>query len=269
MTGGAAERVARFRRLHAAGRPLVLPTAWDSASAAAFARAGFPAIGTTSLGVAAAAGLPDAAGATRGITVELARRLAAGPALVSVDLEGGFADRPERVADLAAELAAAGVVGINLEDGRGPGRLAPTGHLAAVVAAVKDRVPDLFVNARTDVYWLAAAAPSDRAAAVERIRAYERAGADGVFVPGAPEGGIAALAEAVGVPLNVLATPGGPPLARLAELGVRRVSCGSLPFRVALAAAVDAVTAIAAGAPVPGAGVPSYAAVQDWAAPSP
>lgn len=256
--------VERFHALHAAGRPLLLPTAWDSASAAAYARAGFPAIGTTSLGLAAAAGVPDAARATRDGTVALALRLAAGPVPVSVDLEDGFADEPAEVAALAAELAAAGVVGINLEDGRGPGRLAPAEHLARVVAAVKDEVPDLFVNARTDVYWVAQGLP-DRSDAIDRIRAYAAAGADGVFVPGAAAGDIAALAGAVGVPLNVLASPGGPPLPRLAELGVRRVSCGSLPFRIALGAAVGAVTAIAAGAAVPGADAPSYADVQGWA----
>jgi 2-methylisocitrate lyase-like PEP mutase family enzyme len=251
-------RARAFRELHAAGRPLVLPTAWDSASAAAYARAGFPAIGTTSLGLAAAAGVPDAARATWEGTVALARRLAAGPVPVSVDLEDGFSDEPAAVAELAAELAAAGVAGVNLEDGRGPGRLAPVGHLAAVVAAVKDRVPDLFVNARTDAYWLGA---EDRAGAVDRIRAYARAGADGVFVPGAPEADVPVLAGAVGVPLNVLAVPGGPDLPRLAQLGARRVSCGSLPFRIALGAAVDAVVAIAAGHPVPGADAPTYAEV--------
>lgn len=250
--------MSRFADVHAAGRPLLLPTAWDSASAAAYGRAGFEAIGTTSLGVAAAAGRPDAARATRDATVELAVRLAAGPLLVSVDLEDGYADDPADVAALAAELAAAGVVGINVEDGRGPGRLAPVRHLAAVVGAVKAAVPDLFLNARTDAYWLRAA---DRADAVDRIRAYERAGADGVFVPGAPEADVPVLAAAVTVPLNVLAAPGGPSLPRLAELGARRVSCGSLPFRIALGAAVDAVVALRAGDPVPGATAPTYAEV--------
>jgi 2-methylisocitrate lyase-like PEP mutase family enzyme len=248
----------RFRALHAPGRPLVLPTAWDHASAAAYARAGFAAVGTTSLGVAAAAGLPDAARAARAQTVALATALAAGPALVSADVEDGYADDPAEVAALAAGLAAAGVAGINVEDGRGPGRLAPAGHLAAVVAAVKAAAPDLFVNARTDAYWLAAA---DRDEAVERIRAYAAAGADGVFVPGAPAADVPVLAAAVTVPLNVLAAPDGPTVPRLAALGARRVSCGSLPFRVALGAAVATVEAIRAGRSVPGAAAPGYAEV--------
>jgi 2-methylisocitrate lyase-like PEP mutase family enzyme len=257
-------RGAVFAALHGAGRPLVLPTAWDRASAAAYARAGFPAVGSTSLGVAAAGGYADATRAGRDATVALAVALAAGPVPVSADLEDGFADDPREVAALAADLAAAGVAGINVEDGRGPGRLAPAAHLAAVVAAVKAAAPGLFVNARTDAYWLHAAGRDE---AVARIRAYAAAGADGVFVPGAPEPDLAVLTGAVDVPLNALAVPGGPTLARFAELGVRRVSCGSLPFRVALGAAVDAVTAIAAGAPVPGAGAPSYAEVDSWSRP--
>ena len=258
--------MSRFADLHAPGDPLVLPTAWDLASAAAYARAGFVAVGTTSLGIAAAAGYRDAARTTRDATVALATRLAAGPLLVSVDLEDGYADSPREVAALAADLAAAGVAGVNIEDGRGPGRLAPAAHLAAVVTAVKDAAPGLFVNARTDAYWLRAAGPAE---ALDRVRAYERAGADGVFVPAAPEADVAALAGAVAVPLNVLALPGGPTVPRLAELGVRRGSCGSLPFGVALGAAVDTVRAIAAGGPVPGADAPPYAEVDAWADPPP
>jgi 2-methylisocitrate lyase-like PEP mutase family enzyme len=246
-----------FADLHRPG--FVLPPAWDSASAAAFAAAGFPAVGTTSLGVAAAAGLPDAAGVTRDLTVALALRLVALPCPVSVDLEGGFSDEPAEVAALCAELAAAGVAGVNLEDGRGDA-LAPAGHLAAVVAAVKDSAPALFVNARTDAHWLRTGDD-----AVARVRAYAEAGADGVFVPGlTDEAAIAELVAAVPVPVNVLAVPGGPDLPRLAGLGARRVSLGSLPFRVALGAAVDAARAVATGRPVPGTDAPTYAEVQAY-----
>lgn len=241
-----------FADLHVPG--FVLPTAWDSASAAAFVAAGFAAIGTTSLGVAAAAGLPDATGATREPTVALAKRLAALPVPVSVDVEGGFAAEPAGVAELCAELADAGVAGVNVEDGRGD-RLAPAAHLAAVVAAVKARTPDLFVNARTDAHWLRTGDD-----ATSRVRAHADAGADGVFVPGVTdEATLAALVAAVDVPLNALAVPGGPTVPRLAALGVRRVSLGSLPFRIALGAAVDTARTIAAGAPIPGTTAPTYA----------
>lgn len=120
-----AEFAAAFRALHQAGAPLLLPNAWDYASAAALAAAGFAVVGTTSLGVAAAHGLRDAEGWARSETLALARRLGGLPCLVTVDIEAGFSDGPGEVADLAAELSAAGSVGVNLEDGR-PGGASPT-----------------------------------------------------------------------------------------------------------------------------------------------
>ena len=143
-----------FRALHHTGTPLLLPNAWDHASAVALAEQGFPAIGTTSLGVAAAAGLADGTAATRGETLLLAHRLGRGPYLLSVDAEAGFSNDPEEVGQLARDLAAAGAAGINLEDGRNDGTLTPATAHAAKIAAVKAAAPDLFVNARTDTYWL-------------------------------------------------------------------------------------------------------------------
>ncbi|MBZ4320119.1 isocitrate lyase/phosphoenolpyruvate mutase family protein [Streptomyces sp. SCA2-4] len=254
-----------FAALHHRTEPLLLPNAWDHASAAALAAEGFPAVGTTSLGVAAAAGLPDGAAATAGATLALARRLGRGPFLLSVDAEGGFSDDPEEVARLARELYAAGAAGINLEDGRPDGTLAPAELHAAKVAAVKAAVPDLFVNARTDTHWLGVR-PEETAA---RLALYEQAGADGVFVPGLTDpDGIAALVAGLLVPLNVLHTPDGPTLAELAALGVRRVSLGSLPYRTALAAAVAVATAVRDGRPADGRlPAPSYADVQALADP--
>lgn len=246
-----------FSALHHADTPLLLPNAWDHASAAALARQGFAAIGTTSLGTAAAAGLPDSMAATRDETLLLARRLGKGPFLLSVDAEGGFGDDPADVAESARELAAAGAVGINLEDGRGDGTLTPMGLHAAKVAAVKAAVPDLFVNARTDTHWL----DGQKAETSRRLDAYQQAGADGVFVPGLSDPTeIAALVKTLDVPLNILYSPSGPTVAQLGELGVRRVSLGSLLFRAALGAAVTAATDIRAGRPVRGK-VPTYAEV--------
>lgn len=228
-----------FHRLHEGPDPLVLPNAWDVASAAALVRAGFTAVGTTSLGVAASRGLPDAAGASRDATVELARRLVDLPVPVTVDVEAGFDDP----GGLARELWEAGVAGVNVEDGRGRA-LADLAEHAAVVAAMKHGAPGLFVNARTDTHWLGV----DHARTLERARAYVDSGADGVFVPGLQdEGAIAALAEALPVPLNVLAHSTA---SRLGELGVRRISTGSLLYRRALAAAVDAARVVRAGGPV-------------------
>ncbi|WP_035804051.1 isocitrate lyase/PEP mutase family protein [Kitasatospora mediocidica] len=237
-----------FAALHHADAPLLLPNAWDHASAAALAAQGFAAIGTTSLGVAAAAGLLDGAAATREETLLLARRLGGGPFLLSVDAEGGFSDDPAQVAELARSLAAAGAVGINLEDGRADGSLAPAALHAAKIAAVKEAAPELFVNARTDTHW---SGDGREAETTARLDAYQQAGADGVFVPGLSEPArITALLTGLDVPLNILYTPAGPSLAQLGDLGVRRVSLGSLLFRVALGAAVAAALDVRAGRPV-------------------
>ncbi|WP_335988953.1 isocitrate lyase/PEP mutase family protein [Glycomyces sp. MUSA5-2] len=242
---------AAFAAAHRGPRPLVLPNAWDHASAAALAAAGFTAIGTTSLGVAAAHGLPDGAGATRDHTIALARRLAPLPVLVTVDIEGGFSDDPAEVVALAATLASFGIVGVNLEDGRPDGTLADPDLHAARIAAVKDRCPDLFVNARTDPYWLSTDSPLETALA--RAAHYTAAGADGVFVPGAaaPDD-IRTLAARIDAPLNVLYSPGGPTVDDLAALGVARISTGSLLYRAALTAAVRTAVRIGEGEPVAG-----------------
>lgn len=217
---------------------LLLPNAWDHASARALADQGFRAIGTTSLGVAAAAGLPDGTSDTRDETLRLALALGSGPYLLSVDAEAGYSEVPEEVGEFARELAAVGAVGINLED-----RMGSVALHAAKIEAVKAAAPGLFVNARTDTYWLGGGEET-----VTRVEAYQQAGADGVFVPGLTDpGDIAALVERLEVPLNILYTPTGPALPRLADLGVRRVSLGSLLYRRALGAALEAVAEIRAG----------------------
>jgi 2-methylisocitrate lyase-like PEP mutase family enzyme len=226
------------------------------ASAAAFVRAGFGAVGTTSLGVAVAHGLPDAAGVARAETVALARLLVRLPVPVTVDVEAGFGGD---VGALAAELWELGVAGVNVEDGRGAGLAEPADH-ARIVRAFKEAAPGLFVNARVDTHWLGV----DRASALDRARTYVDAGADGVFIPGlAEESEIAAAVAAVPVPLNTLPSL---PTDTLRDLGVRRVSTGSLPFRAALAAAVDTARAVRSGAPTP-ADLPTYPETQSLSTP--
>ncbi|CCH34663.1 isocitrate lyase/phosphoenolpyruvate mutase family protein [Actinosynnema sp. NPDC047251] len=238
-----------FHRLHHGPEPLVLPNAWDFASAAALVQAGFTAIGTTSLGVASAAGIPDAAGVAREETLALARKLVRLPVPVTVDVEAGFGD----VRGLAAELADLGVAGVNIEDGRGDGLADPV-EQAELVRAFKETAPHLFVNARVDTHWLHV----DQGSTVERALRYVEAGADGIFVPGLVDPAeITAVVAAVPVPLNVLAQRD---IRELAELGVRRVSTGSLLFRAALHATVATAQAVRDGAPV--GEVPGYDEVQ-------
>nr|WP_202558073.1 isocitrate lyase/phosphoenolpyruvate mutase family protein [Streptomyces sp. SID5789] len=239
--------------MHRPGAPLLLPCAWDHASAFALAGQGFPAVGTTSLGVAAGSGLPDGAAATRDETLRLALTLGSGPFLLTVDAESGFADDPDDVGEFARQLAAVGAVGINLEDALGT-----ADRHAAKIAAVRSAAPGLFVNARTDTYWSGGGDPGET---VRRLEAYREAGADGVFVPGLTDPArIEALAAHFDVPLNVLHSPTGPTLPHLADLGVARVSLGSLLYRRALGAALETVADIAAGRPPVGTS-PAYAEV--------
>lgn len=248
-----------FHALHQGPAPLVLPNAWDVASAVALAAAGFAAVGTTSLGVAAAAGLPDAAGEASAETLRLADEIARLPVPVTIDIEAGFSDDPGEIGDFAQELAELGVAGINIEDGRAGNVLAPVAEQIRRIGAVREAAPGLFVNARTDTHWFDATAPV--ATAVDRVRAYADAGADGVFVPAlAAPADVEAVVAAVDVPVNVLFLPGRTTVAGLAELGVRRISTGSLLYRAALHAATEVAAAVRDGGAIPP-GIPSYAEV--------
>jgi 2-methylisocitrate lyase-like PEP mutase family enzyme len=241
----------RFHDLHRPGHPLILPNAWDYASGAALVAAGFRAIGTTSLGVAAAHGLPDAQGVARDQTVALARMLSRLDCMYTVDIEAGFSADPAEVAALVVELAGIGAVGVNLEDGRPTGTLAPVDVQCSLLAAVKAAAPQVFLNARTDTHWLGGYAVDE---AIARCRSYVEAGADGVFIPGLTAAeDIREVVRAVGVPVNVLGNRA------VAGLGVARISTGSLLFRAALGAAV----AVARGEE-PSPGIPTYAEVQRY-----
>jgi 2-methylisocitrate lyase-like PEP mutase family enzyme len=237
-----------FADLHRGPLPLLLPNAWDVPSALAFVAAGYPAIGTTSLGVAASHGIPDARGATREPTLALTRSLVRLPVLLSIDCEDGYADDPAEVAAYVAELASLGAAGVNLEDSA-DGRLVEPAAFAAKVAAVKEAAPGVFVNARVDTFWFHQ--DETVAATLARASAYVEAGADGVFVPGLGDpDAIRAITAGLSVPVNLLPQPGRS-LTDLAALGVRRVSTGSVPYRSALAAAVAAATATRDGSALP------------------
>jgi 2-methylisocitrate lyase-like PEP mutase family enzyme len=248
------DRQATFADLHHGERPLLLPNAWDVASALMFADAGFRAVGTTSMGIAAGEGHPDGRRGSRDATARLAGALAGLELFVSVDLEDGYSDDPGEVAAFVASLP---VAGLNIEDSSQDQLVAPT-MLAAKVAAIKERSPEVFVNARVDTYWLGQDASVE--ATLVRAGAYVAAGADGIFVPGASDPEVVRrLCAEIPVPVNVLAVP-GTSVDALGELGVRRVSTGSLPYRAALHAALEAVDRVRTGQPP--AGSVAYAALQ-------
>jgi len=232
------DRALAFRALHVPGRPLVLPNAWDAASARLVEDAGAAAVATTSAGLAWALGVPDGDRLDRDRALEAVARITSTVAVpVSADIESGFAKDPAGVADTVRAVLAAGAVGVNIEDALygGEGVLRPVAEQAERIAAAREAadaegVP-LFVNARIDTF-LRGAGGAD--ATLERAAAFRAAGADGIFVPGAVEPGtVKELADGIDGPLNVLVGPGAPPVAELAALGVARVSAGS---SVALAA---------------------------------
>jgi len=231
------KHAADFRELHGPGRLLVLPNAWDAASARVVEECGAQAIATSSAAVAWAHGWADGnqlpPRAMLAAVAEMARVVRVP---LTSDIEGGYSDDPARVADLVAAVAGEGAVGVNIEDGAGSIDLLCAKIEAAKAGAARARV-DVFVNARTDVYLRALVAP-ERALAetLERVARLRAAGCDGVFVPFLALDGVAAVVEACGpVPLNLLAAPGLPPAAHLRELGVRRLSAGSALASMALA----------------------------------
>jgi 2-methylisocitrate lyase-like PEP mutase family enzyme len=236
-----------FKDMHYGELPLLLPNAWDVPSALALLECGFTAIGTTSFGVASSLGRPDGGRSTKEANLGLAAALRPLDCYVSVDIEDGYADDPGQVADYVARLP---VDGINIEDSTAEKLIDPQQH-AAKVQAIKQRSPDVFVNARVDTYWLGQDATVE--ATLDRAAQYVEAGADGIFVPGATEPDVLGeLTAAIPLPVNVLAIP-GLSLSDLATLGVRRVSTGSLLYRVAIHAAAQAAVAIRDAAELPAA----------------
>jgi 2-methylisocitrate lyase-like PEP mutase family enzyme len=235
------EKAALFRKLHDRARLLVLPNAWDAASARVFEEAGFPAIATTSAGIAASLGYPDGERISRGEMAKAVARIAKAVRVpVSADFEAGYGPIPKAVRQTVEAALEAGAVGMNLEDATGD-RVRPLFDpevQAERIRAARDAAGDagFFINARTDVYLLevgAEAARFDRT--VRRAKAYLEAGADGIFVPGVADRElIGRLAKAVDAPLNVLAGPGTPPAAELQALGVARLSIGSGAMRASL-----------------------------------
>lgn len=215
-----------FHDLHRSGL-LILPNAWDGGSAALMRAKGAKAIATTSAGVAWALGWPDGDALPVDRLAQVTRDVvrAAQGLPVSIDVEGGYSDDPAEVAAQAANLVEAGAAGINIEDGGGAPDL-----LAAKIAAIRAAVgPDLFINARCDVWLRGVGEPGTRVAeAARRGATYAAAGADGLFTPGlTDEGDIAAMVAASPLPLNLLAFPGLPDARTLEGLGVRRLSAGS------------------------------------------
>ena len=215
-----------FRNLLAASAPLLLANVWDAASARICALAGAPAVATSSAAVCWSQGYADGGFLPPERLVQAVATIARGLAVpLSVDVEDGRWEHPQRVADLVEAVADAGAVGINIEDGA-----LPPERLAGRIAALRGRatIADLFINARTDVFLRCLVSREDQVEEVlKRASLYADAGADALFVPGLSDPtAISEIVQHGALPLNLMWEPGSPSLAKLSELGVCRLSVG-------------------------------------------
>jgi 2-methylisocitrate lyase-like PEP mutase family enzyme len=232
-----------FRAMHRGPGILVLPNAWDVASARVFEEAGFGAIATTSAGVAFSLGYPDGQKISREEMLARVGRIARAVKVpVTADVEAGYGAEPADAARTARAVIEAGAVGMNLEDATGDAAR-PLYDLSLQLeriravreAALKTGVL-LVLNARTDVYLAKVGDPASRYdEAVRRLIAFRDAGADCVFLPGVIDAEtIERVVQDVKCPLNILAGPGAPSAPDLQKLGVARVSVGSGAMRATL-----------------------------------
>lgn len=237
------ERAQQFLQLHCGPRTLLLPNVWDVASARIVEAEGFPALATTSAGVANALGYRDGQQIPLDDLLWIVRRIVRVVKVpLSVDFEAGYADDPKQVAANCRQLLDAGGVGINLEDGTGnPEKpLVDVSQHVEKIRAIREMAGaagvHLVINARTDVFLDAVGAPETRFGhAVDRLAQYRQAGADCLFVPGVTDlPTITQLVQALRAPVNILATAGSPSVSELEQAGVARVSLGSGPMRTTM-----------------------------------
>lgn len=237
------QKAALLKRLHYGPKILVLANAWDVISARIVEEIGFPAIATTSAGVAATLGYPDGQRVSCEEMLNVVGRIARAVQVpVTADMEAGYGTTPADMAETARALIDAGAVGLNLEDmtGEGESSQVELGLQLEKISAIREasavtRVP-LVINGRTDIY-LTPIGPAETRfeRTVERLRAFAGAGTDCVFAPAVkdPET-IERLVKVVGAPLNILLAPGAPNLNELERLGVARASIGSGLMRTTL-----------------------------------
>lgn len=246
------EKAQAFAALHIPGTPVILFNAWDAGSAKAVADAGAKAIATGSWSVAAANGFGDAEDLPLELSLANAARIVGAVDLpVTLDFEGGYAVDAAAVEANFARVLESGVIGCNFEDrvvgGEGLHPIdVQAGRVAALRRAADQAGVSAFINARTDVF-LGSSADTHAAGvddALDRARAYADAGASGFFVPGlADETLLARICEASPLPVNAMMFPGMPPKARLAEIGIARISHGPGPYRQAMQALTEAAKA--------------------------
>lgn len=234
-TSAQVQKAERFRTLHSGGRILVLPNIWDPGGARMLEWLGYPAVATASASVAYSLGYDDCQQITFDAMLDVVGRVAAAVNVpVTADMEWGYAEQPQEVAENMRQVLRAGAVGINLEDSIREGEVMfDTEFQCARIQAVREMARQegipLFINARTDVFW--PRVPGSDAekfdAAVARGKAYLQAGADGFYpIILGNLTTLKRLCEAIPAPLNVLAPTAHATLQELEEAGIARLSLG-------------------------------------------
>ncbi|MGV3549588.1 isocitrate lyase/PEP mutase family protein [Rhizobium sp.] len=245
----------QFAALHIKGNPIRLYNSWDAGSAKAIAAAGAAAIATSSWAVAAAQGYRDGEDLPLAAAIDIIGRVVSAVDVpVTADFEGGYSDDNDVLSENISRLLETGVVGINFEDrvvkGSGLYDLARQAkRIAAIRNAASKKGIELFINARTDLFFEHFNDPDGFVdEAIERASAYAAAGASSLFVPGLVDDKlIERLVKEAALPINVMVMNGVSPVKRLAELGVARISFGNIAYADSMKALEDAAKAIYEG----------------------
>jgi len=224
----------RFSELHTQNLPLFLGNVWDVNSALIFQNLGFKAIGTSSAAIATSLGYQDGEKMPFEDLLKIVKNIQLNIKIpLTVDIEGGYSRNIDEICENTKALAELGVAGINLEDSIvNPQReiLDPV-EFSRIIARIKTYLSEnninVFLNARTDFYIMGLENPLEET--LKRIKLYEKAGADGIFVPCITnEEDINKVVESTNLPVNVMTMPDLPIFSVLTELGVKRISMG--PF---------------------------------------
>jgi len=226
----------RFLNLHKSTAPLLLGNCWDVNSAKMLETAGYPAIGFSSHALSTALGYEDGERLPFDLLVRMTKRVVSSVNVpFTVDMEGGFSRNIDQILANIDQLVDAGASGINLEDTvAGAAReFQPATDFAKIITAIVDHLSrtnkKLFLNIRTDGFLLNK--PDALSETLSRIKFYEKAGADGIFVPCITDRhDIEHVVNATALPINVMAMPGLPDWGSLQLLGIRRISMGPFLF---------------------------------------
>lgn len=244
-----AQLAEQFKALHHADSPLILANVWDPLSAAIVAEAGFPAVATASAAVALSRGFDDGEEVPFEELVTLVERISGVVDVpVSVDFERGYGATADQVEENTTRLIEAGAIGVNIEDSIDDSTLRPIEQQCALIEAVqnagRDQGVPVFINARTDVFMIG----GNEEEAVDRLRAYVDAGADGVYpIMCADPSTLERIYAATNRPINVLLTASLPPLPSLTKVGARRFSMGPGLLGITAGATADALRQMAEG----------------------